>query len=131
MKKMKNKERYDLTKIRLKPSSSRFYDEIWYEGRVIGRIKVYSLDAFMEWLEEEHTKMTDDEKAIIRNIPNDYGYICRDAYGRLFVSDVLPRRSNHKWGAGDKWCYLTVYDHLFNFIRWEDEPYSVEELKKA
>ena len=86
--------------------------------------------------EESKPKLTKDEKAILRNLPKEYKYIARQKYGELVVYQCKPYKANTR----DYWeCYeismrefLSLYSHLFQFIKWEDEePYLIEDLLKG
>ena len=73
-------------------------------------------------------KLTEDEKAILRNIPKQYKYIARDNSGALYVYENKPRKDDKNW-----WMYglnnLSLFHHLFQFIKWENsEPYNIKEL---
>ena len=79
------------------------------------------------WERKEKSKLTEDEKAILRNLPKDYKWIARDENGCLYVYASKPEKVITMWkGSG---LPMTPFDHLFQFIQWEDEePYSIEEL---
>ena len=86
-----------------------------------------------EWLEQEYKEsivLTEDEKAILRNIDKRYKYIAR-SYDTLEVFETKPYKvdaGNWSWskGYGD---VLRVFNHLFTFVKNEDEePYLIEDL---
>ena len=85
-----------------------------------------------EWLEEEYQEpitLSEDEKAILRNIDKRYKWIARH-YGTLEIYEDKPYKANKTWifksGIGD---VLRPFNHLFTFIKAEDtEPYSIEDL---
>ena len=92
-----------------------------------------------EWLEEEYKepiKLTDDEKAILRNINKEYKWICRESDGDLSVCKRKPFKDNTFlfWDSDDvelDFEDFKMFNHLFQFIKWSDnEPYSIEELLK-
>ena len=63
-------------------------------------------------------KLTEDEKAILRNLPEKYKYIARAKYGLSIYGDI-----------GSVFEYLNMFNQLFQFIKQEDkEPYNIEEL---
>lgn len=78
-------------------------------------------------------KLIEDEKVILRNLPECFKWIARDEDGRLFVYSFKPLKTTHAW-MGDSlmyFTYLNVFNHLFSFIKWEDEePYLIEDLLK-
>lgn len=80
--------------------------------------------------EEPKPKLTEDEKAILRNIPKKYKYIARDKSGLIFLCSKKPSKCDYSWiGYND---IAFPFDNLFQFIKWEDdEPYSIEELLKG
>ena len=75
--------------------------------------------------------LTEDEKAILRNIPKQYKWIVRDNSGALYIYVDRPKkysdgRTNYSLDCSN------LFKHLFQFIKWEDEePYSIEELLKG
>ena len=79
------------------------------------------------WERKEKSKLTEDEKAILRNLPKDYKWIARDENGCLYVYASKPEKVITMWkGSG---LPMTPFDHLFQFIQWEDdEPYLIEDL---
>lgn len=82
------------------------------------------------WERKEKPKLTEDEKAILRNLPKQYKWIARDKNGLIFMYAKKPRKCEYSWG-GCKYMLLPL-EHLFQLIQWEDEePYSIEDLLKG
>lgn len=84
------------------------------------------------WLKAEHKenpKLSDAERVILENIDKEYKWIVREKCGRLFLQTDMqkPYKDDEGWhGYGVE---LDFFDHLFQFIKWEDtEPYNIEEL---
>ena len=79
------------------------------------------------WERKEKPKLTEDEKAILRNLPKDYKWIARDLSGMVYIFIERPEKGQDIWyGCGQP---MIPFYHLFQFIQWEDEePYSIEEL---
>ena len=93
-------------------------------------MKVYKDFTCKEVLwERKETKLTEDEKVILRNVPYDYKWIARDIDGCLYVYESKPKKGITMWESDG--LPMIPFDHLFQFIQWEDaEPYSIEELLK-
>ena len=71
--------------------------------------------------------LTDDEKVILRNTNKDCKWITRNAFGELSLFLDMPEKGKAQWFGASR--TFTVFNHLFQFISWEDEePYSIEEL---
>ena len=96
-------------------------------------MKVYKDYTCKELLWERKEKklvVSEDEKAILRNVPKHYKWIARDIDGRLYIYASKPKKGLTIWV--DTGLSMASFDHLFNFIKWEDEePYSIEELLKG
>lgn len=91
-------------------------------------VTVYELKQV--WKREEPT-ITEDEKAILRNLPANYEWITRDKDGRLCVYPGKPLKVTTKWGSGLGHKFFDLFDHLFQMVRWEDdEPWKIEDLLK-
>lgn len=75
-------------------------------------------------------QLTEDEKVILKNLPEEYKWIARDGDGALYVHDDNPERFEgeyyNNWISSES-VYI-VYDNLFTFIKWEDEPYEIKDL---
>ena len=88
--------------------------------------KDYTLKELL-WERKEKLKLTEDEKAILRNLPKEYKWIARDIDGCLYVYASKPKKGITMWESDG--LPMIPFDHLFQFIKWEDEePYSIEEL---
>ena len=82
-------------------------------------------------------QLTEDEKVILRNLPVEYkGYIARyrdthcDGFSILIACKTKPIKDNDLdvWASNNDFTNLP-YEHLFQFITWEDEePYNIKEL---
>ena len=91
------------------------------------------------WLEAEYIepiRLTRNEKAILESLPKEIKWIARDKHDLdLFVYSNKPYREekNRYWRASLGSCrMLSIFNHLFQFIKWEDEePQSIEELLKC
>ena len=84
------------------------------------------------WERKEKTKLTEDEKFILRNLPKEYKWIVRDHVGSLWIFENKPINNNMFGG----WFYSNAsnlpFPNLFKFIKYEDEePYSIEDLLKG
>ena len=93
--------------------------------------KDYTLKELLwERKEKPQIKLTEDEKAILRNLPKEYKWIARDLSGMVYIFIERPEKGQAIWyGCGQP---MIPFYHLFQFIKWEDEePYSIEELLKG
>ena len=82
------------------------------------------------WERKEKPKLTEDEKAILRNLPKHYEWIARDIDGHLYIYASKPKKGLTIWV--DAGLPMVSFDHLFQFIKWEDDkPYSIKELLKG
>lgn len=91
------------------------------------------------WLKAEYKKeikLTEAERAILESINKDYKWIARDKSGVLYVYENKPYKvmEYDNWDENDNGEIekLGVFNHLFQFITWEDEePYNIKELLKG
>lgn len=88
-----------------------------------------------EVIEEEHKKpvtLSVDEKAILRNLPEEFEYIVRNRDNSLDIYAEKPTKNDFMWADSHLSVVpFNLYTHLFQFVKWEDnEPYSIEELLK-
>lgn len=103
----------------------------------LGIVKVYKDYTLKEvlWERKEKPKLTDDEKAILRNIPKEYKWIARDKDGILFVFTGKPIKQDYYWKCKDEdddEYRVYLFNHLFQSLKWEDEePYLIEDLLKG
>lgn len=89
---------------------------------------------FLQWLNEEYKekpKLTDDEKAILRNLEPKFKFIARDKNRVLFIYMIKPYKDKARWESDASCLSIDIFGHLFQFIKWEDEePYNIQELLK-
>lgn len=84
-------------------------------------------------------KVSEDEKAILRNISSEFRFIVRNMSGNIFLFEFSPHknynynvwhRHDSPFGSG-KIVDFSVYKHLFQYVKWEDEePKRIEDLLK-
>lgn len=136
---MKNKEKYDLTKldVLVQDKLLKFFNKDNAEKLFESEWRSYIELAFniLNWLEQEHQEpitLTEDEKTILKNIDKDYKWIVRDAKDlKVFIDK--PYKDGVKWEDDYTTWYKNLhhFNHLFQFIKWEDEePYNIDELLK-
>lgn len=106
------------------------YIDLCYSDRfnIMKVYKDYTLKELL-WERKEKSKLTDDEKVTLRNLPKEYEYIARDENGHLYVYKNKPIKSHECWSdyTNSEFCF----PHLFQFIKWEDEePYLIKDLLK-
>ena len=87
----------------------------------------------IKWLLEEYKEpiqLTHDEYVILKNLGSEWKFIARDRlYDELNIFDCKPRKNEDEWLHIDAYSSFTGFNHLFKFIKWEDEePYSIQQL---
>ena len=90
-----------------------------------------------DWLKAEHKekpKLTEVEKVILENLPEEYKYISRDEDNTLKIGTEKLKKADRGYWYCER-CQYTVlepFEHLFQFIKWKDtEPYNIKELLKG
>lgn len=87
-----------------------------------------------EWLEQEYQEpitLTEDEKVILKNIDKFYKWVARDRDGSLYVYEEKPiRKVTYSVWSADGFFTINTFKHLFKLIKWEDDPYNIDELLK-
>lgn len=81
----------------------------------------------------QEIKLTEDEKVILRNLPERFKWIARDNEGSLDVFCAKPFKDEVVWMPTEihEWEDISIFCHLFSFVKWEDEePYLIEDLLK-
>lgn len=86
----------------------------------------------------ENFELSEDEKAILRNIPKGYQYIVRNKNGTIIIWNSEPIKTGEYWCASEieqddsiDFIDFSVFDFLFQFITWEDEePIKIDDLVK-
>lgn len=87
-----------------------------------------------KWLDAEHKekpKLAEAERVILENVDKKYKWIVKCANGDLMLcAHAKPTKFDTMWlHNGGK--NIDIFNHLFQFIKWEDEnPYNIEELLK-
>lgn len=87
----------------------------------------YSLDMLKPAVNEpKHWNFTEDEKVILRNLPEEFKWIARDDYkDDLYIYTGIPEKEKDcdYWFYNGKDYSLREFKHLFQTIQWEDnEP---------
>lgn len=114
-------------------SSLMFYNAHWEhtgtDDNDYDIVAVYELNEV--WKREEST-ITEDEKTILRNLPDKYEWIARDGDGELYIYTEKPHKTADYWGlVTNVPVCLGLFAHLFKMVKWEDdEPWKIEDLLK-
>lgn len=73
-------------------------------------------------------KLTEVEKIILKSLDKNLKWIARDKNGKLCLYETKPYKSASIWSLGITFTFF-MFNHLFEFIKWEDdEPYCIEKL---
>ena len=93
-----------------------------------------------EWSESEYVEkptITSREKNVLDALLSSCKYIARDINNDLYIYYNKPRRNsmnmNEYWITDDSNCFYVsrdMYGDMFNFIKWEGEPWCIDDLKK-
>lgn len=78
--------------------------------------------------------LTDDEYAILKNLPKEWKWIVRhDNWQNLWIFVNKPTRYGGVWTDREEYDdeQFDLFNHLFQFIKWEDEPYEIAQLIDA
>ena len=88
----------------------------------------------INWLKSEHKEkitLSEAEHTILEDTEETFGWICRDRDGDLYIYAEKPIKRSSNWADGIKSNEFVCFNHLFQFIKWEDEQaYNIEELLK-
>ena len=124
-------------------SNLMFYNARWEhtgsDDNDLDIVAVYELNEV--WKREEPTMtITEDEKAILRNLPAEYKWITRDEDSKLYIYQDKPEKCVDVWMSGrgsmflfcdQRYSPLYLFNHLFGMVKWEDdEPWRIEDLLK-
>lgn len=103
------------------------------DGTIIKPVRVHQSNMWHNnWITYiKQIDLTDDEKAILRNLESKYKWIARDTDEFLYLFAIRPTKINH-WRVDDEGKNMTdleAFNHLFKQINWEDEePTLIKEL---
>ena len=85
-----------------------------------------------KWFDEEYKepiKLTLHEKCILESIDKKYQWIARDRKCSLYVHESKPFKYSTYWDSVKQYECFIFFNHLFQFIKWEDEePRNIQEL---
>lgn len=70
---------------------------------------------------------TEDEKAILRNLPEKYRWIGRDEDGMIYVYVRLPVKMTSKFSGRGGWENLSMFKNIFKNVTWENSPICFRE----
>ena len=133
---MKNKEKYldEIIEAVLNDDLCEFVDK--HCKHVIGCKNVTDCakcrKELMAWLEEEYNpkpRLSYDEYVILKNTNIWYGWIARNDNDDLCIYASKPIKHTYRWYEQCGTLVFAGYNHLFQFVKWEDEePTSIKEL---
>lgn len=111
-----------------------FYIDETKLQNIIKVYKDYTLRIVL-WKHKEKFALTKNEKVILESIMREYNWITRDKRDCLYVHTSKPVKVEDYWRQPfspiDFGTRLEIFDHLFKFIKWEDEePHLIEDLLK-
>ena len=83
------------------------------------------------WERKEFVVST-DEKTLLRIIPKTFKWIARTQEEYLLLYEDKPQKTRYYWESSKGNVEsLMVFNHLFEYIKWEDtEPMLIEDLLK-
>lgn len=109
-----------------------FKDDLKGISRNSDIVKVYEDYTLKKvlWERKEKPKITEGEKWLLGNLPDTHKYIARNKYTGLYVYRDKPKKREINWNRlDDDSIPLCGFNHLFQFIKWEDEePYLISDL---
>lgn len=105
----------------------------------------WTIDEQIKWHEEKLAELkaqkekekwvfTEDEKVILRNLPEEYKWIARGMDGGLYIFMQKPIKHNIDWGLNymSNFRGIPMFKHIFQCIQWENEsPCNFREVLNA
>lgn len=89
---------------------------------------------FVEQWSKEHQpkKLTRFEFEMLKWLEKEgYKFIIRSPNNNLIAHDSTPKKVLNGWVSGSRYKYLSPFDELLCFIKWEDEePTSIQDVLK-
>lgn len=73
-------------------------------------------------MSDNTTMFSEDEKAILRNLPKEYRWIARDKDGMIYVYDMLPTRLYSRFALKGILRSLIVFENIFKNVTWDNSP---------
>lgn len=113
---------------------SRFNENLEYFGNhnfdIIKVYEDYTLKKVL-WERKEFVVST-DEKTILRILPKQFKWIVRSQEKFLLLYEEKPQKTRYYWESSlGNVENLMAFNHLFEYIKWEDElPTLIEDLLK-
>lgn len=86
----------------------------------------------LKWI-WERTTLTENEKAILKSVNKQYEWIVRQRDGNLALYKDKPIKIENfgNWVNEKGYYFFIPFNHLFQFIKWENEnPYNIDDLLK-
>ena len=84
------------------------------------------------WERKEKEKvplLSEAEYYVLKNSSKRWKWIARDRDGDLYLYNNKPSKRNVCWNNDNGYIDLTVFNHLFSHIEWEDDnPWSITNL---
>ena len=110
-----------------------FDDDLKGSSRKFDIMKVYEDYTLKKVLwERKEFVVSTDEKTILRILPKQFKWIARSYENTLLLYEEKPQKTRYYWESslGDV-ENLMAFNHLFEYIKWEDElPTLIEDLLK-
>ena len=107
---------FDIVKVQRPDEAYQLINKGWINAPVI-------------WERKEVPLLSEAEYHILKNAKQEWKWIARDMDDNLFLYGNKPGKSYGYWIAERGDIDLTVYNHLFPFVKWEDdEPLEIAEL---
>lgn len=108
-------------------------------NNAIKHIKYEDIDAICDYLAEDIStiKKANKEYFVLSNLEyeilkycnqREYEWICRDGDGDIFVYETKPCKTYDGWMDRGTETYTMLFKDTFHFIKWGDEPLSVNKI---
>lgn len=106
---------------------------LWTNESLCFRLTDELMNVVFEYIktpsDERGEQLTETERIILENMDSRWRWIARDADDELTISEDKPSRFDGVWIGNFDVSSLSAFDHLFNFINWNDEePYNIQGL---
>ena len=115
---LKQGAKFDIVKVQRPDEAYQLTGREWINAPVI-------------WERKEVVLLSEVEYHILKNAKQEWKWIARHKDDNLFLYRNKPGKSNAYWNNEHGNIDLTVYNHLFPCVKWEDdEPQEIAQLPK-